>query len=350
LKQLLALARQGATILFQSKLPQDVPGWGRLEERRAALHKALGQLKFGTGEIRRAAIGRGSVLLGASLGALLQSAGVNREPCVDVGLHFLRRAHAEGFHYFIVNRSEQPVDNWVTLGTRAASALLMDPRFEDRIGRAALKDAGGATRVRLQLQPGESVILRTFTNKVVEASPWSYFENAGPPQAVSGRWKVQFIEGGPELPAGYESAALVSWTVWDDVKLKGFAGTARYTIEFEKPTGDADEWLLDLGRVCESARVTLNGQAVGALWCRPFAVAVGRFLKPGTNVLEIEVTNLAANRIRDLDQRQVNWKYFYDINIVGRDYRPLDASTWPLRDSGLLGPVVLKPMKRLVEN
>jgi len=29
---------------------------------------------------------------------------------------------------------------------------------------------------------------------------------------------------------------------------------------------------------------------------------------------------------------------------VNRDYRPFDASGWPLRDSGLLGPVVLTPM------
>jgi hypothetical protein len=65
---------------------------------------------------------------------------------------------------------------------------------------------------------------------------------------------------------------------------------------------------------------------------------------PGDNLLEVEVTNVAANRIRDLDQRRVNWKSFYEINFVNRNYRPFDASDWPLRDSGLLGPVVLSPM------
>jgi hypothetical protein len=74
---------------------------------------------------------------------------------------------------------------------------------------------------------------------------------------------------------------------------------------------------------------------------------VGRWLQPGRNTLAIEVTNLASNRIRDLDQRKVNWKYFYDANVLGRNYRPLDASTWPLFDSGLLGPVTFTPLKRL---
>jgi len=30
--------------------------------------------------------------------------------------------------------------------------------------------------------------------------------------------------------------------------------------------------------------------------------------------------------------------------VVNVDYKPLDASVWPLRDSGLLGPVTLRPV------
>jgi hypothetical protein len=149
------------------------------------------------------------------------------------------------------------------------------------------------------------------------------------------------------LPTNFESQELASWTKLGDVEAKRFAGTARYTIEFDRPTDGADDWLLDLGRVCESARVRLNGQDLAALWCEPFALPVGKWLRPGKNTLDLEVTNLAANRIADLDRRKVNWKYFYDANVVNRRYRALDASGWPLRDSGLLGPVVLNPVKEL---
>jgi hypothetical protein len=86
---------------------------------------------------------------------------------------------------------------------------------------------------------------------------------------------------------------------------------------------------------------------VATLWCEPFCVDVGPFLRPGDNLLEVEVTNVAANRIRDLDRRHVDWKSFYEINFVNRNYRAFDASDWPVRDSGLLGPVVLKPMDSL---
>jgi hypothetical protein len=37
----------------------------------------------------------------------------------------------------------------------------------------------------------------------------------------------------------------------------------------------------------------------------------------------------------------VPWKVFRDINIVDINYKPFDASHWPLTDCGLLGPVTL---------
>jgi hypothetical protein len=73
-------------------------------------------------------------------------------------------------------------------------------------------------------------------------------------------------------------------------------------------------------------------------------------LQPGRNTLEIDVTNTAANRIRDLDRRKVDWKIMREINFVDLEYRPFDASTWPVSDSGLLGPVKLIPLKAFVPN
>ena len=76
----------------------------------------------------------------------------------------------------------------------------------------------------------------------------------------------------------------------------------------------------------------------------PYRLSV-ETLKPGRNFLEVEVTNLSANRLRDLDRRKVPWRIFNDINIVNVNYRPLDASTWPVLESGLLGPVVLRKVQ-----
>jgi hypothetical protein len=104
--------------------------------------------------------------------------------------------------------------------------------------------------------------------------------------------------------------------------------------------------LLDLGKVAESARVKVNGKDVGTVWCAPYCLRVGQYLKEGENKLEVEVTNLAANRIADLDRRGVEWKAFHEINFVNKNYKPFNAAKWPLRDSGLLGPVRLVPLKQ----
>jgi hypothetical protein len=224
--------------------------------------------------------------------------------------------------------------------------VILDPRLADRAGAAKLRlDTNGATQVYLQLLPGESCILRTFTDKAVSGAAWPYLVKNGEPQTISGTWKVNFVEGGPELPKNFKTTTLGSWTAQDDPETKRFAGTALYTVEFAKPAGDAYDWLLDLGTVGDSARVKLNGQEVAALWCAPFKIAVGKWLRPGKNILEVEITNIAANRVRDLDLRHVNWKYFYDANVASLKQRGgLDASVWPVRDAGLLGPVTLTPM------
>jgi hypothetical protein len=338
LEKLLALARAGANVVFLGGFPDDVPGWNHFESRRAALRASVRGL------------GPGAVPAGEDLEALLHRAGVVREALVDTGLRFIRRTHGQGHHYFLAHLGDRPLDGWVTLGTPAASAAILDPRFENAAGTAPLRHTNdGSVQVYLQMLPGESRVLRTFTSEAiaVAARPWPLLEPAGEPQAIQGRWKVEFLEGGPELPPGFEANDLASWTTLGGPEAARFAGTARYTIAFDQSgnRGESDDFLLDLGRVAESARVRLNGRDLGTLWCPPFQIAAGPALKPGRNVLEVEVTNLAANRIADLDRRGVNWKYFREINFVNIDYKPFDASQWPPRDSGLLGPVRLIPLK-----
>jgi len=349
MQKLVQIAKSGATILFQESLPADVPGLGGLDKRRIALKETLNSITLsGTSnpQIQQSSLGKGRLVQG-QLEAMLQVTDVPREPAVDVGIRFIRRAYPEGYHYFFVNRGDQPVNQWVSLGRPAQSAVLMDPLFDNSIGLADLRTKNGSTQIYLQLQPGQSIILRTFTAKQVHGPTWQYTQSKGSTVLVDGTWDVTFIDGGPNLPKDYQMEQLTSWTELDDSKAKCFAGTARYKIEFDKPAQKADDWILDMGRVCESARVSLNGQMLSTLWCEPFQCRVGKYLRSGKNVLEIEVTNLAANRIRDLDQRKVNWKYFYDINIVNQAYKPFDASGWPLRDSGLLGPVRLIPQNKI---
>ena len=167
---------------------------------------------------------------------------------------------------------------------------------------------------------------------------------AGPAFPLTGKWRVTALHGGPELPAAFVTRKLASWTA-SGGEWERFAGTARYEIDFNlPPSPSAADWLLDLGDVRETARVFVNERETDLVWSLPLRTRIGPFLRSGRNTFALEVTNLAANRIRDLDRRHVPWKNFHEINFVNIFYRPFDASNWPLQPSGLLGPVTLTPL------
>jgi hypothetical protein len=127
-------------------------------------------------------------------------------------------------------------------------------------------------------------------------------------------------------------------------------GTACYTTSFHvEDPASADDWLLSLGDVRESVRVRINGQEVATLWAVPYRCLIGQYLHPGQNTLEVEVTNLPANRIADMDRRGVNWRIFKDINMASLGYKKGTYAGWAPMPSGLLGPVLVVPMKAIHE-
>ncbi len=345
LKQILAFARGKARVLFTA-LPEDVPGYGRLEARRIEFKQLLADVHTLSTD-KRYATYVGALNLDDATGkyAQLTGLGISREPIADAGLGMIRRATDDGYGYFVTNLTAKPFAGWTTLGRKARAVLISDP-LTGRQGIAATNVTNDATQVYLQLKPGESLLLETYKSGVSSNIPfWDSLVPAGAPVALTGNWHVEFIKGGPELPPAFDTAELKSWTELGGMSAQRFGGTARYTLNFDAPTDEARDWLLDLGDVREVARLKLNGKSVTTVWSLPFQVRIGQFVKPGKNTLELEVTNLAANRIRDLDQRKVDWKIMREINIVNINYKPFDASTWPIAPSGLLGPITLTPLK-----
>ncbi|MCW3094870.1 MAG: glycoside hydrolase family 2 sugar binding protein [Chthonomonadaceae bacterium] len=351
LERLSHLAEGGATILFQNGFPTDVPGWKDLSQRRERLHALITAIQrtpiaapsAPANKVQRYRVGRGEIRISDDLITLLEHTGVTRERSVEnTGLAFIRRRNRDGAFYFVVNRGKSAVDQWVSFASMTANIFLMDP-MTGRVGKAATLSTGRRVAdVYLQLAPGESIFVRSTGKQEVSIPAWHYWQNVGPPQELTGNWLVTFIEGGPETPPAFQTAAPASWTKLGGAQVERFAGTARYTTHFTVPSG-VKQAQLDLGKVCQSARVHVNGKPVGTLLSAPFQVIVDN-LKTGDNLLEVEVTSVAANRIRDLDRRGVNWKIFKDINFVSIDYKPFNAADWPLTDCGLLGPVTLQPV------
>jgi hypothetical protein len=361
-KQLLTLAENGATIIIQSIKPFETSGWNHSEEQRQELAK-LNENIFPHGSIEvvdsnfpfTVSRGKGRVLLTmmpAQIYGAFQISKVKPEKITASGLSFVRRSFDGGWNYFIANRGEANFSERILLARPAKSVVIFDPMTGTASVAKSRQSISDSTEVHLKLAAGESVILRAFADKKVEGPAWNYWQTNGQPVEIPGDWKVKFISGGPTLPADFSTAKLASWTTFPDTNTQAFAGTAKYETTFDAPNSKSEvrnsKFYLDFGDVRQSARVRVNGQDYGTLITPPFRVVVDN-LKPTGNTLEVEVTSVAANRIRDLDRRGVKWKVFRDINIVDINYKPFDASDWPLTDCGLLGPVTLTSLQ-LEEN
>ena len=323
-ERLKELASMGKTIIFEESFPTDVPGLAELSNRQAKLKRGLAELK-----VER------NVFTG-HINNILSNTKAVPETISQHGLRFIRKKHNLGYYYFVSNLTNKKFDNWLGISTVINSAIILEP-LTGSVGKAAARK----NEVYLQLEPGQSLILKTFTDINITASKWNYFKCSDKVYPLEGRWQVKFIKGRSKLPCDFETSELASWTDRDDAE--SFSGSALYKMTFELPDVKTDDWLLDLGKVCESAKVTINGQYVTTLWSLPFKMMVGRYLQPGENTIEIEVTSLDANAIAKMDRDKVGWKKFYDTNILSITYKPFDASGWEPTESGLIGPMKIIP-------
>ena len=105
--------------------------------------------------------------------------------------------------------------------------------------------------------------------------------------------------------------------------------------------------MLNLGPVGESAEVFINGNKLATLIGPVFSCIINSSDFKTDNTIKIKVSNSMANRIIDMDKRQVAWKKFNNTNFPAKlaenrgEDKLFNASKWQPRTSGLSGPVTL---------
>ena len=182
------------------------------------------------------------------------------------------------------------------------------------------------------------------------------------PAEVGGPWQLAFPPN-QGAPAKVTLDKLISWSEHTDPGVKYFSGTATYTRSLNVPAemlGKDRRLYLDLGDVRVMARVKLNGTDMGILWKPPYRADITAAARPGENALEVQVVNLWPNRMvgdeqlpEDSDRnpngtlkKWPDWLEQGKPSPTGR----FTFTSWrlwkkdsPLLESGLLGPVMLRP-------
>ena len=271
---------------------------------------------------------------------------------LECGLKAIRRKNATGYHYFIANLSPNNVDDRLPLAISYQEAYWFNPLNGDITPAHISGDS-----IDICLRSGESMILQTFTESLPSETSLSresrlsrLSRSSSNPSlsaqasiSLSGPWKLSFIEEAPKVAKAFTLDKLQTWETLPDDSAKVTMGTGIYTTRFRlsKKDNPKDNWQIDLGDVRESARVYINGQYIGCAWSVPCVRDCQQALKTGDNELRIEVTNLPANRIADLDRRGIPWRKMEEINVVDINYKKTTYDQWEPTPSGLNSEVRL---------
>lgn len=337
LAKLNELAERGMKVIFVRNLPKSVPGYNRKGEQKLFDKQIKKTAKLCT--------------LVSEYGEGLTDTKAHPEPMrKEQGLSCIRRKNDTGYHYFISNLQGKDVDNYVTLGVSAKSAVFYNPMTGDVT--CAKLDANG--RVRIQLASGESILLRTFDNAddtSASLPPHPYYAPHDYRARVLKDWKLAFKTAAPvEIDRTFDMTEPRSWTLLGDSILNTTMATGVYSTTFSmrmpESGSSTSAYILDLGDVRETARVIVNGTDCGTLFAVPYKMDITKYLKEGDNTLDIEVCNLPANRIAELDRTGVEWRKFKEINVVDLNYKKDHYDKWEPVPSGLCSEVRLIVTKR----
>jgi len=317
METLLQFINNGGVVVFDNSLPVSVPGIFQYMERESKLKEMQDKIN--------------SSNVGDVVHILSENNIVGETDLLEKGFRFLKMTRHNEDWYLIFNLGNETKHEWIKLNSDAKSYVLMDPMTGAESEAETFGD-----KVRIRLDQEKIVFVRCFDAET--KIPVFVYHKKDKKSDVEGLlWKVEFLEGGPVYPGNLQMDDLISWTKMGDQQAQRFTGTVRYSTEFiwDKDNRTA---IIELGVVKDCARIKLNEKVAGTALGPVYKIRADNLVK-GKNKLVIEVTNVAANRIRDLDRRGVVWRKFKDINLVNIDYEPYDASNWEVKDAGLLGPV-----------
>ncbi len=295
-----------------------------------------------------------------------------------LALRWIQRGSGDAQVFFVANPDRAA--GGAVVGSFAVANRrpeLWNPVTGERRLLTEFKEADGRTMVPLEFAPAQSwfVVFRNPRSAVKDGAADNF-----PPlvemATLSGPWTVAFDPawGGPANAVRFD--ALGDWTKRPEPGVRYYSGTAVYQKTFGFPqdavADDRGPVFLDLGVVNHIARVKLNGRDLGVVWTAPWRVDVSRAIRKSRNLLEIEVTNVWANRLIGDEQEPADCEWYplpgednrwchgvplKELPAWFRNGEPRPSSgrfcftTWnyfnkdsPLVSSGLLGPVrLLKP-------
>lgn len=285
-----------------------------------------------------------NIIVGTSAADLTKAAKAEKMK-TELGLKLIRRSNDKGYHYFIANLTPNDIQAYTTLSVPMATAMWFDPMTGNRQRAEICGDS-----ILVNLRSGESIILQTFNHKdealskeLASLPVRCEWKKTSPVVKTLNNWKLSFTEATPAISKTYNLDTTKAWENLDD-STRTLMGTGVYECTINLSAAELKKgncWTIDLGDVRESARVYVNDSLIGCAWAVPYRLSFANLLHKGNNKIRIEVTNLPANRISELDRQGYKWRKFDEINVVDINYKKTSYADWTPVASGLNSEVKL---------
>ena len=334
------LVREGATIIFMKYIPlpasKGLPLIQDLSHSTGTLEKMAKASKTGKGRVYIVSDMK-------ELLALLNEIGISEEG-INGQLSTFRVSNGGRITYLIRNNTSELLDLWVPLskfGTSCTQAIVGNPRTGDIVLAEYRQNTNGGILVHLVFEPTELLTVReAFAGEKYQNAKSIDYRKKNHVKSIGKEWEISWsdYQSGQHQ---FTTDTLKSWLDYPELGL--FSGIVSYKTTFNLENQELkNHWILDAGKVCESAEVIINGKKAGCVWTTPFKLDISRYLKTGENTLILEVANKAQNRIVDMYKKgTLNIKCPLEINYENESGELHPERLKPLI-SGLFGPVQLR--------
>ncbi|MEP6849568.1 MAG: glycosyl hydrolase [Acidobacteriota bacterium] len=304
IKKIDDFVKAGGILVATRRLPAIVPGFKTSDAKRAEFSSIVQRLFNSSNSSVKFVENEDD--LGAVLATLAQPDAAISPSTKDFG--FVHRRTDDSELYFVANTGNQKQNVQITFRTSAPGIEIWNAMNGSFAAADIQKKAVASTTLALEFEPYQSKVI-VFSKHGSSAKLPLLGSTIASNIDLSDEWKVSFDSTGPT-----SMTSLHSWA--DDSSTRYFSGVATYERSFDIPTGvSATRSILDFGAgtalnllptrngmqtwfdppIREAAVIYVNGQRAGSLWCPPYRMDIGAFLRPGPNELKIQVGNTALN-------------------------------------------------------
>jgi hypothetical protein len=199
--------------------------------------------------------------------------------------------------YFVSNQqgTEQLLD--FSFGLSGKKPEIIDPVTNDISESLGWSAEKGRTYIQERVAPYQSLFV-VFRDNAGQYKPGIRRARKRSIIDLNKNWVIQFIE-----PVSDSTFTIAADSLWDftkgaDPRIRYFSGTALYTNTFfvnQKST--PRQCIARFDSLHNLATISVNGIDCGTLWTAPFEIDISKAVRPGSNTIEIRVTNTWRNRL-----------------------------------------------------